>query len=102
MGRTLRPDDEAADARVAVLSYGLWVRRFAGVPDIIGRDVSLNGATFTVVGVLPPRFLFPFRNAEIAVPLTLRDDARRADRGANFLRVVIRLGPGCLTLAGEG
>ena len=60
IGRTLRSDDEAADARVAVLSYGLWIRRFGGVPDIVGRDVSLNGARFTIVGVLPPRFLFPF------------------------------------------
>ena len=94
MGRTLRPDDEATDARVAVVSYGLWTRRFGGVPDVVGRGVSLNGATFTIVGVLPPRFLFPFRNAEIAVPLTLREDPRRADRGANFLRVVARLGPG--------
>jgi putative ABC transport system permease protein len=94
MGRVLRPDDEATDARVAVLSYGLWMRRFGGVPDIVGRGVSLNGATFTIVGVLPPRFLFPFRNAEVAVPITLRDDPRRADRGANFLRVVARLGPG--------
>ena len=64
------------------------------MPDIVGRDVSLNGARFTIVGVLPPRFLFPFRNAEIAVPLTLRDDPRRSDRGANFLRVIARLGPG--------
>ena len=94
IGRTLRSDDEAADARVAVLSYGLWIRRFGGMPDIVGRDVSLNGARFTVVGVLPPRFLFPFRNAEIAVPLALRDDPRRSDRGANFLRVIARLGPG--------
>ena len=94
LGRTLRPDDETTDARVAVVSYGLWVRRFGGAPDVVGRTVSLNGATFTIVGVLPPRFLFPFRNAEVAVPLTLRDDLRRGDRGANFLRVVARLGPG--------
>ncbi|HVQ14031.1 MAG TPA: ABC transporter permease [Vicinamibacterales bacterium] len=94
LGRTLRPDDETTQAQVAVLSYGLWVRRFGGTPDIVGRGVSLNGATYTVVGVLPPRFLFPFRSAEIAVPLTLRDDPRRQDRGANFLRLVARLGPG--------
>lgn len=52
-----------------------------------------------VVGVLPARFLFPFRDAELAVPLTLRDDPRRADRGANFLRVVARLKRGVRELA---
>jgi putative ABC transport system permease protein len=61
---------------------------------ILCQGVSLNGATYTVVGVLPPRFLFPFREAELAVPVTLRSDPRRADRGSNFLRVVARLAPG--------
>jgi putative ABC transport system permease protein len=94
VGRALMPEDEARDARVAVLTHGLWVRRFGGEPSIVGRGVSLNGATYTVVGVLPDRFLFPFRDAEIAVPLDLRADPRRNDRGANFLRVVARLAPG--------
>ena len=94
LGRTLQPDDEAHERRVAVITHGLWQRRFAGDPALAGKDISLNGSTYTVVGVLPPRFLFPFRDAEIAVPLTLHSDPRRADRGANFLRVVARLAPG--------
>jgi putative ABC transport system permease protein len=94
LGRTLEPRDEAGDARVAVLTYGLWQRRFGGDPQMVGRDVSLNGAAYTVVGVLPRGFVFPFREAALAVPTTLRADPRRADRGANFLRVVARLGPG--------
>jgi putative ABC transport system permease protein len=93
-GRTLHVDDETHERRVAVLTHGLWQRRFGGDPAIVGTDISLNAATYTVVGILPPRFLFPFREAELAVPLTLQSDPRREDRGANFLRVVARLAPG--------
>jgi len=93
-GRTLSLSDETADARTAVITTGLWQRRFGADPSVVGRGVLLNGARYTVVGVLPPEFVFPFRAAEVAVPLTLRDDPRRANRGANFLRVVARLKPG--------
>ncbi|HEY7190256.1 MAG TPA: ABC transporter permease [Vicinamibacterales bacterium] len=94
LGRPLRPDDEHTDARVALLTHALWVRRFGADAAIVGRGVLLNGATYTVVGVLPPRFLFPFREAEVAVPVSLESDPRRSDRGANFLRVLARVAPG--------
>ena len=94
IGRPLQVDDEAREHRVAVLTHGLWVRRFGADPNIVGQGVSLNGAAYTVVGILPPGFMFPFREAELAVPLSLRNDPRRADRGANFLRVLARLAPG--------
>jgi putative ABC transport system permease protein len=68
LGRLLQPQDERGDARATVLTHGLWLRRFGGDSAIVGKDVSLNGAAYTVVGVLPPRFLFPFREAELAVP----------------------------------
>ena len=94
LGRTLGPGDETADARTAVITSGLWQRRFGADPAAVGSGVVLNGARYTIVGVLPPAFVFPFRYAEVAVPLALRDDARRANRGANFVRVVARLKPG--------
>jgi putative ABC transport system permease protein len=94
LGRPLQADDEQRQNRVIVLTHGLWVRRFGADPDIVGRGVSLNGATYTIVGVLPAGFMFPFREAELAVPLSLGTDPRRGDRGANFLRVVARLAPG--------
>jgi putative ABC transport system permease protein len=94
LGRLLQPQDEQREARVTVLTHGVWRRTFGSDPQIVGKEVWLNGASYTVVGVLPPRFLFPFREAELAVPITLRSDPRRADRGANFLRVVARLSPG--------
>jgi putative ABC transport system permease protein len=94
LGRVLSAADEASGSRVAVLTYGLWTRRFGGSPAVVGTGVILNGASYTVVGVMSSGFLFPFRDAEVAVPLPLRDDPRRTDRGANFLRVVARLKPG--------
>ena len=100
LGRALRPDDES-DGRMAVITAGLWRRRFGGDASIVGTTIVLNGARYTVVGVLPPAFVFPFRYAEVAVPLALRDDARRANRGANFVRVVARLKPGVAIAAAK-
>jgi putative ABC transport system permease protein len=94
LGRPIQTEDEESERRVTVLTHGLWIRRFGGARDIVGQTVSLNGSTYTVVGVLPPEFMFPFRDAEVAVPLSLRSDPRRSDRGANFLRVVARLSTG--------
>ena len=94
LGRPIQPEDEASDARVVVLTHGLWMRRFGSDRQILGRGISLNGSTYAVVGVLPPAFMFPFRDAELAVPINLRSDPRRMDRGANFLRVLARLGDG--------
>jgi putative ABC transport system permease protein len=62
-GRPLIPDDGRADAPdVAVLSYGLWQRRFGGSPAIIGGRVAFDGRSYTVVGVMPARFEFPVFN----------------------------------------
>jgi putative ABC transport system permease protein len=72
----------------------LWRRRFGADPSIVGQPVSLNGTAHTIVGILPAGFVFPFRDAEIAVPLSVETDPRRADRGAGFLRVVARLKTG--------
>src|SRR5262245_58921504 len=91
LGRTLTHRD--ARARVAVLTDRLWRRRFGADPAILGQAISLNGTGHTVVGVLPPGFVFPFRDAEIAVPLSIETDPRQPDRCAGFLRVVARLKP---------
>jgi putative ABC transport system permease protein len=57
-GRALSPsDDLTPDAHpVAVISHGLWQRRFGGRPDIVGHEVLLNGRRFTIVGVPPEAF----------------------------------------------
>src|SRR5262245_5687057 len=95
-GRTLRAaDDTPGSERVAVLSDGLWRRRFGADPGVVGRKVVLNGAAYEVVGVLPREFIFPVRDAEIAVPLAPEADPLRGVRtSVNFLRALARLKPG--------
>jgi putative ABC transport system permease protein len=94
-GRALLPkDDTPGNDHVVVLSYGLWQRRFGGDRSLVGQNLTLNGESYTVVGILPRSFLFPVRDAEMAIPLALGADQRRADRGDHFLRSVARLQPG--------
>jgi putative ABC transport system permease protein len=97
-GRVLAPGDDAPGQQyVAVLSYGLWRRRFGADPQLVGKKLILNGASYTVVGVLPPQFFFPIRirEAELAVPLAPDADPLRGVRtSTNFLRALGRLKPG--------
>lgn len=94
-GRALMPDDDNPNnARVVMLSYGLWQKRFGGANDVLGKTLTLNGEAYTVIGVLPPRFVIPNAEIEIMVPLRMDQDPRRTERGSNFLRVVARLKPG--------
>ena len=58
LGRTFSPDDDRVPngSPVVVISDGLWHRRYAGDPAIVGRTVAINGHPLTVVGVMPPTF----------------------------------------------
>lgn len=59
-GRTFVPEDAARqDGRVVVLSYGLWQRSFGADPNIVGQRLTLDGQSYTVVGVMPAGFQFP-------------------------------------------
>jgi putative ABC transport system permease protein len=95
-GRTLEPaDDTPGRNKVVVLTYGLWTRRFAGDPTVVGRSIQLNGEPYTVVGVLPRSFTFRNLTAEIASPLAPDADPTRAVRGGTaFLSVYARVKPG--------
>ncbi|HUS08901.1 MAG TPA: ABC transporter permease [Pyrinomonadaceae bacterium] len=94
-GRALVPeDDNPNSARVVMLSYSLWQRRFGGTSEALGKTLTLNGDPYTVIGILPPRFVIPNAETEIMVPLRMDQDPRRTERGSNFLRVLARLKPG--------
>ena len=94
-GRALVSDDDnPKNTRVVMLGYGLWQRRFGGTSEVLGKSLTLNGDSYTVVGVLPPRFTIPNAEIEVMVPLRMDQDPRRTERGSNFLRVVARLKPG--------
>ncbi|HUO68231.1 MAG TPA: ABC transporter permease, partial [Gammaproteobacteria bacterium] len=60
LGRLLVPqDDELGGPLVALISYRLWQNAFGGDPAVVGRDLVLNGARHSIVGVMPERFAFP-------------------------------------------
>ena len=72
LGRTFRPDeDDSTSPRVLVLSHGLWIRRFGGDSNVVGRMVRVKQAadeeSFQIIGVMPPAFFFP-RGAEYWTP----------------------------------
>jgi putative ABC transport system permease protein len=92
LGRNFREDEDRPGAPpVLLLSHDLWVRRFNGDRTILGRSVTVNGLPRTVVGVMAPRFKFPYQQLAW-IPLTpLVHEEKRNDRG---LDVLARLAPG--------
>jgi len=96
VGRTFLPEEDATPEThpVAILSHGLWQRRFGGDPKVAGRTVTLNGKRYTVVGVLPPGFQGLTGPAEVWLP-TMTSDARDlSQRWSHSYDLVARLKPG--------
>jgi predicted permease len=94
LGRTLSKQDERPGSdHVAVLSAAAWERYFGRDPGAIGRTVDLNGASYAVVGVLPPGAAFP-ADGEVWLPLSLLDPPTQASRVWHSVNVLGRLRPG--------
>jgi putative ABC transport system permease protein len=92
LGRTFGVADHGGGgAHVVVLGDALWRRRFGGDPAVIGRTLRLGDDSYEVVGVMAPGFFFPGARADLALPLDLATEPRRARRDDGFLRVVARL-----------
>lgn len=91
LGSLIAPSN--AKSPVAVLSHDLWRTQFAADPAVIGRVIRLDGAPYTVVGVMPPAYRFPSRGIEAWIPLVSEPDDWN-DRGNTFLHVIGRLRPG--------
>ena len=89
VGRLFDATDDSRTPPV-VLADSLWVRRYGADPAVIGRVLTLNDVDYTIVGVLPPSFLTPIRDAELAVPI-VEADVRRVEGDVNFLRLIARL-----------
>jgi putative ABC transport system permease protein len=91
-GRVFTSEEDKPDHdTVALLSYGLWQRRFGGDPNLVGQRVNLDGSQYTVVGIMPPGFQYP-RGAEIWTPLALNANQTQM-REAHFLQVIARRRP---------
>jgi putative ABC transport system permease protein len=88
LGRTFdKGEDTAGRNTVCVISYGLWQRRFAADPNIVGRTLNLNNTLTQVVGVMPADFKFPRAEIDLWLPLAF-DEKRTAPY---FYQVIGRL-----------
>ena len=78
LGRTFVPeDDKGWPQTVAIISHGLWKRRFGSDPAIVGKQVQMSSMPLTIIGVMPPGFEYP-EQTQIWVPsaVNLRDEPR--------------------------
>ena len=94
MGRTFTDDEDQVDnvAPVVVISHGMWQRRFAGDPAIVGKTFTLNRTATTVIGVMPADFTFFGNQVEFFLPLCLTGTQVLSRVGGNT--IVGRLKPG--------
>jgi predicted permease len=93
-------EDEKPGTHVVVLSYALWQSAFGSDQSIVGRNITLDNTSYTVIGVAPKQFMFPMLKPAPALWTSLADDAAdhkeplTAQRGAELLTLVARLKPG--------
>jgi len=85
------PTLHVADEKLAVISDRLWRTRYGADPKVLGRKLSLSGESFTVVGVMPPKFHYP---DDVDVWERLEWDLAQHSRHAHFMEGVARLAPG--------
>jgi putative ABC transport system permease protein len=97
LGRSFLPAEERGSHDVAVLSYGLWQRRFAGSPDVVGTAARIDGRPHTIVGVMPPVLDATF-DVQVWRPVPFGTSGTSVRR-FHYLRGLGRLAPG-VTLAG--
>ncbi len=100
-GREFLPEEEQPGAgRAALLSYGLWRRRFGGDAKIVGQTIRLNSESYTVVGVMPPGCYFPDKETEVwtVMKIDLKD---LGTRGNHNRQVIARLKPSVTLSQGQ-
>jgi len=91
LGRSVARDDGAPDApAVCVLGYRFWQRQFGGDPNVPGRELRLNDVRRTVVGIMPPRFMW--RGADVYIPVVFQRG--KAVEGVRYVHLLGRLKPG--------
>jgi putative ABC transport system permease protein len=96
-GRLPRPGElvRGGNIHVVVLSYGFWQREFGGSPSVIDSTLTLRGAPYQVIGVLPPDFRYPDDQVDAYVPYaTITDDMAPRIRWNRFLTGIARLKQG--------
>src|SRR5262249_30315069 len=106
LGRVFTRADEKVGgdgtSRAAVISYGLWLKRFGADPNVVGRAVTLDRKLFQIVGVTKPGFQFPIQADPVEIWATLAVDSEPSNgerpiteqRGSRWVHAIGRLKPG--------
>jgi predicted permease len=93
-GRGFRPyEDRPGATPVAMISYGLWQRRFASERAVPGKELTFDDKAYEIVGVMPPGFQLS-GDADVFTPLGQSTDPRMQNRDAHFIQVIGRLATG--------
>jgi putative ABC transport system permease protein len=91
-------DDKPGAEKTVLLSYGVWQRRFGGDPSVVGRPLTLNNESYTIVGVLPKEFQWQ-ASVDIYVPLGTQADRMQSRGNHPGIYVVALLKPGVTVAA---
>ena len=87
LGRTFQPEeDRLGREQVVVLKHSLWERRFGSDPKILGQTIKLSNQTYTVIGVMPKEFNFPYAGGEVWIPFVFPAGCRAGSRASLFAR----------------
>jgi predicted permease len=85
LGRTFLPDDDHPGAApVVILGGGFWKRKFGSSLEIVGEPITLNGTSYTVVGVIPREFTFYGQDRDVYTPIGQWNDPSFRDRGVDL------------------
>jgi putative ABC transport system permease protein len=104
LGRNFLPEEDVFSGQetVAMLSHGLWQRRFEGRPEVVGQTVQLNGRVHTIVGVLPPGDSVLPDRVEVFTPMGFQHEGFRRNLMGRSLQVYGRLKPGVTAAQAQG
>ncbi len=99
LGRVFTPEEDRAGNHSAILSDTLWRTRFKADPNAVGRTISINSQSYTIVGVMPPKFAFPISTDPVELWIGAAVDNEGAgaltnQRGNHAIEVIGRLKPG--------
>jgi putative ABC transport system permease protein len=101
LGRTFQPgEDTGGRDQVVILQHSLWQRRFGSDPNILGQSIKLNGKAYTVIGVMPKDFQFPYNGRELWTPFVFPAQLAH-DRESHSFKVIGLLKPNVSRAQGE-
>ena len=91
IGRTFRPEEDAPGHAVAIISDGLWRRRYGGRADIVGHAARINGKPVEIIGVMPRSFKFVNGTTGVWMPIAFNEEDRA--RNSHSFQAAARLRP---------